>query len=50
LPTLPNGNVVTSSNTAIDVTFPSAVIGSYVVSLTDSSTPSQATQQPITCN
>jgi hypothetical protein len=50
LPTLPNGNVVTSSNTAIDVTFPSAVIGSYVVSLTDSSTPSQSTSQPITCN
>jgi hypothetical protein len=50
LPTLPNGNVITAANTAIDVAFPSAVVGSYVVSLTDSSTPSQSTSQPIVCN
>ena len=50
LPTLPNGNVIATSNTAIDVAFPSAVIGSYTLSLTDSSTPSQATSQPIICN
>ena len=50
LPTLPNGNVVVAANTAIDVSFPSAVVGSYVLSLTDSSTPSQSTSQPIVCN
>ena len=50
LPTLPNGNVIATSNTPIDVAFPSAVIGSYTLSLTDSSTPSQATSQPIICN
>jgi hypothetical protein len=50
LPTLPNGNVIATSNSAIDVAFPSAVIGSYTLSLTDSSTPAQATSQPITCN
>jgi hypothetical protein len=49
LPTLPNGNVVTTANTAIDVAFPSAVVGSYALSLTDSATPSQTTQATITC-
>jgi len=50
LPTLPNGNVVATANTAIDVAFPSPVVGSYVLSLTDASTPSLSTSQPIVCN
>jgi hypothetical protein len=50
LPTLPDGNVVATQNSPINVAFPSAVIGSYVLSLTDSSTPSQSTSQSITCN
>jgi len=49
LPTLPNGNVITTSNTAIDVSFPSAVVGTYALRITDSATPSQTTTQPITC-
>ena len=50
LPTLPNGNTVLAANTAIDVSFPSAVVGSYVLSLTDSSTPAQSASAPINCN
>jgi hypothetical protein len=50
LPTLPNGNVVSTANAAIDVAFPSAVAGTYLLTLTDSGSPAQVASQPITCN
>jgi len=49
LPTLPNGNVITAANAAIDVSFTSPIVGTYVLRITDSATPSQTTSQPITC-
>jgi len=52
LPTLPNGNVIATANSAIDVSFGSPTLAgsTYTLSLADSSTPQQLTSQPITCN
>ena len=51
LPTLPNGNVVTTANSAIDVTFGSvtAAGSTYNLTITDSATPPQARSVTISC-
>lgn len=51
LPTLPNGNVISAANSAIDVAFPSPTLpgSTYSLSVSDSSTPQQFATLPITC-